>query len=351
MGRVYTPEEVWDFHVSETPRHREAGRFALHALFPKDPADNRILILNDEPIFTSAMIYGSSVDGPGPNIRSDLDLLVTHSDNVSKNYAKSRLGDIVDETEAGYKLKVEPKLFPDSGITKNEVDPLWAEHIVDVKQRLPGWCVNDPSRILVPHLLKSDDWEGHALLGLRYLDGKAAEFSEAIWSYVGFANYTVLQRALELPSAIGRKILPATKMPGEILPPISDKAGTRALVEQRIIDNFDSIQGAQLLEDQRALAAKDTEYTRRLMGAMEIRRLLKQSHNKSLNGVNRPRNRMAEYDNWLEDNYVEACTRAERLSRGWALLLEQEIIVSAPHIIHELDTIDGRGYYGMDDYS
>jgi hypothetical protein len=183
------------------------------------------------------------------------------------------------------------------------------------------------------------------------MSAKAVSFETALSEYAGFADYSVLQRALELPSANGRKILPATQRPGEVLPHISDKAGMRALLEQRIIDHFGPA-SAGLLESQRWLTVMDGRYTEILKETLEERDLLQRAAN--IPDSKKPtlqKSLIGEYDNWLENIYVEACTRAEELSRAWAILLEDEMARIAPHRFGEFEALDATLYYGINDRS
>lgn len=328
MGRVYSPETVAAGNISLVPRHREAAAFVLNALFPQMGRFE----LYAEPLFEAGLVYGSTVDGPGPNIRSDVDILAIHRPGSEyENEAQRIMRQVVEQAESTYKVCIEPQLYT-AGRVAECADPLYAEHILDMGKRQRQWCINDATKEFTDCILKPEDKTGRLLHGVRYLYTKAAEFERAINEYVGFAEYSVLQRAFELPSAIGRKILPATVLKGEKLPPISDKAGMRALVEKRTSGRFDSSQATCLIDDQRQLQKLDTAYSNLLVDT--LKRITS----------------LTTYDSWLEDNYHPACERAERIARSWAVNLEDTFLQIAPERAYELDKA-GNDYYDTNDYS
>ena len=145
MGRVPAPEELLAGRIAPVPQHREAGRYALGLLFPERHSLRSEL--DNAPLFHGGMVYGSSIDGPqGPNLRSDLDLLVISAHEGSReNEAKAVLDTVMSEVENRFLVRAEQKLFS-PGVPNDDVDPLYAQHIVDVGKRYPEWCVNDPSK-------------------------------------------------------------------------------------------------------------------------------------------------------------------------------------------------------------
>ena len=343
MGRVYSPSTVEAGGISLVPHHREAGAYVLSQLFAVQG--------ESAPLFDSAMIYGSTVDGPGPTIRSDLDVLVIHHKGDDREATARRVLDrIIRATECTYKLTVEPQVHPLGEVGEDE-DPMYAEHIVEISRSKPDWRVNDPSKEFERLLLAPGDREGRLFHACAYMWAKAESFDVALDEYGGFANYQVIQRALELASAYGRKVLPATQRPGEILPPISDKPAMRALLENRIAEHFGPA-GQAILDDQRWLADKDARYTGVLQETLAERELLAGSPvTTDQVKTRRQKDLIAEYSDWIEDNYLESVRRAERLSRSWAIVLEDELIRTAPRRLHDLERLSSGFYYGINDRS
>lgn len=364
MGRVPLPGELTAGHISLQPRHREAGSFILGSLFPEGQ-DTAYISPAGEPLFRSAMVYGSAVDeGPGPTlwpadtsspgltIRSDLDLLVVrHPGEAEERFAAHVLENIIKRAQASYGLVVEPKLYPAGG-SGARVDPLYAEHIVEIGMKQPTMSINNPAQEFRPYLLELDDRAGRIICAFTFFDSKAESFAQDPDDY--FINYRRVQRALEFPSASGRKGLPATKLPGEALPHISNKAGMRALLEHRIqtFPHFGNQQErALLLQDQRELAAMDLSFTGHLtetLVGIEAAKAAKVSTDRRATLI---AGLIGNYEGWIEDNARQACEKAERLSRAWTVVLEKELALVAPERLCEIEGYGDSWHYGVDDHS
>ncbi len=365
MGRVPTTPEVLAGLVSEKPRGLEAGRYTLNYLFPDGES---ILDTEGRPIFKSAAVYGSTVDGYETGskayVRSDLDVIIIHdSDSYNPAYrTKEHLRFTIDKL---FGVTLEAQLHPPGG-KPDEDDPGYALHIYDICSRYPEWRVGNPANELKDRLKllptasdllfeelknplellpsKSD----LMLKACDYLISKMLLFDKAERDYIGFADHMVIQRAFESASAIGRKILPATIEIGELLPPVSDKPGMRALVQKKTEKYFGK-KSTDVIGDMKWIAAKDSEYTDVLVDTLIARRRLLSRGLPRATEVGELRAIGKRHTDWIEENYMESVIRSGRLCRAWGNKLEDELVILDPDKVQDLDASESYSWYEDND--
>lgn len=322
MGLVYEAEDLIMGKIKTTPQHHEAGSFALAQTFPEDTPH---LDSNGNPIFLSAAVYGSSIDNngqsPSLNIRSDLDYIVVHSPGEEpENYTRRFLEKLGQQIKSSYGvvLEAQPHTYGEP-----PHDQSHASHIVDINERLPQWCVNNPGRLFQDYLIKDGDVGAHTLSSCLFLIVKANYFDDTE-RMKGLPNNKTFQRCLELSNSIGRKVIPAICSPDEIIPKVSDKAGIRALLDNKVVSLFGG-QADEVLKNQRSLTQMDADYTTLLMDCL--------SDYDTINNAGMPEtqkrialsNLKDRYNFWIDSRYDEALSRAARLCRSWQGFMEKSL--------------------------
>lgn len=280
MGRVYSPKDVMLERVPEIGAHEQAARFIMTELI--EAHDSYVLnnpVTPEEPGppfgIDSGMIYGSVAMGSA-NRRSDLDVLINYADNHAESILP-HIGSVFRQVEERFGVFIEPNLLPVGALfdsRQHSIDPLFAEHLIAVQQQKePRWSYNWPVNALMlsEQRLDPEDQERTRAIALRYVRAKSTLFVRA---WVGHRegaglNLHALQRALELPTALGRKILAAT-CDGEI----SDEliSGNRAGVRQMLFERLETIDWPGVtetgMEPMTRLQAHDEEYSELLEGAI-----------------------------------------------------------------------------------
>ena len=289
MGRVYTPEQVEQDRIPELGAQIKAGRFILDAIsFNADSLQGSL---------NSGMIYGSTATGT-PDIRSDLDVLaIYHNGRTALPFLRK----LFSEAEDTYNVSVEAAVYPAGSLytpSLHTIDPLFARHLLEVQgMEDPVWSHNWPvdalRQIAYSHLSE----EYLRRLAGAYISGKARQLTRASVNYRGEADTHDMQRALELPAAIGRKILPIF-MDEENIPRIEDKKGTVSSVLR--VTNEQMIYAEYVLSDFHKLLEINREYDQMLAQVVKSQITI------------------GAYKDWLNENYLPAIESGIAFTNAWA---------------------------------
>lgn len=301
MGKVYSPEMVAAGDLPVSGAHQAAGRFILDAISEGVYGTHS---WNDWPRACSVMIYGSTALGT-TTIRSDVDTLLVynplHADKTLDNARK-----VFRTAEDRFKTPVEVQAHPIGALSSNlehSIDPAFAMHLKYVQANL-DWSRNSPVSKL--DLLYSDEELDYRLLtaSLLFSAGKRKQFARAQLDYRGTADLDVLQRALELPNAIGRKILNLSmkNVESETGGISSNKPGTIEATS-KIMHN---INDGRLSDSD-----SDTEY-------YDILAEMDEWYDEILKHAIARKISVEQYDSWIQNAYLDAIKKAHRVSNFWA---------------------------------
>ena len=297
MGRVYTPEAVSRGEVPVPGAHERAGRYLLGTFSGSN------LDLGGEPaeIMESGAIFGSTAFRKS-DIRSDVDGVFLYAPWVTEAEARAVFNEVIARAEETFKVHVEARLHNTSEVPKlmgTAICPMFAEH-VDEACRLkdPSWNFNDPAKDMRPAFFAPEDLESRIRSGYGNFLHKTKQFDRALDEYGGLTtDRTIpnLQRALELPNATARKLLPITVEPGETLPHITDKSANVARIAQKIV-RYCMGDPEQVVRSYQALRAMNSDYDDQLKATLEGKLTTR------------------EYEYWLDEKYEPAVTHAATLA-------------------------------------
>lgn len=238
MGKIYNFAEI---KYGQVPR-------------PDDFAVAKEIVLDGlSRLYRSGTIYGGKVFGSvargTPNMRSDFDLLV-----VTKKYSGAYpLRDLFNMVREKTKVRVEPIVATReiAELGYHSVDEPLLEHISNMPNE-GNTAGEDPTQFLKlteipPHLTYRE-----------YMTNKLRKFMEGFFAFSDDDKMRVLQRALEAPSNVGRRVLQAD---ARFLP--DDSKGT---VKNAFRSAYD---GTSLIEPFEFLLVGDGFYTQYLRLAVE----------------------------------------------------------------------------------
>lgn len=199
MGVVYSGAELWGCKLPAEGAHMEAAACVVEEVGGME-----------EAVLT--VVHGSVVNGTS-NVRSDLDVLVTYDSSVLMEEPKivrsinRALGRIGRETN----VKIEANIWPaDEALEARKermYDLLFSWHLAR-SMKHPDWAVGDPDEKILEIADHSLDDEGALRrVILNYTTYKHSGFAKAP-TYFDESDKALaaLQRAFELPKALGRKI-------------------------------------------------------------------------------------------------------------------------------------------------
>jgi predicted nucleotidyltransferase len=317
MGRVYTPEEVADGAIPKRGAHELAGREILRDIEAYGETHG-------------ALIYGSTADGRA-TMRSDLDVFVSFP-SLDSDKTLVELQGIFAAIEAKYKVFVEPHALDSDSLSnplRHSIDPLFAEELqrsalaFHHQRWVTGWPIRDLRTFeATPRRIRS--------VAMQYSSSKAKQFGRAILSYRGQLDTTTLQRALELPAAVGRKVIPATAVIGEYELDTTDKRDMTRETQRRLKilsgvamgtfrDEFNGgwLGSADPVGTFEALARLNHEYSTVLFEAYH-------------GGIS-----VDTYREWLDKNYLRAIQLARTTAFDWS-----EIMNKLPHLDFNPDSTE-----------
>lgn len=311
MGKVFTPEAIVANDVPELGAHELAGKFILNQFFePQEDwkEEERTRFLTDGNGIHSGMVYGSTALGRA-GIRSDVDVLVNYHANRADE-AFPLIRDVFSKAEADFKVPVEPHVLEVGALfnpLKHNIDPLFAEHLVEVQaQDNPRWSYSWPVNGLRSHRVNPNNNDRLRAIAVRYASGKARQFARASTSYRGEADVHVMQRALELPGAIGRKVIAATRKNNEQKPDLGNKYGMSKSIIARL-EEFAPEWYERAVSYQRYLFDLDQTYDQLLTATLE------------------GSSTVEDYREWLEGNYLHACSMAFEVAHAWSDIVGNKI--------------------------
>ena len=252
---------------------------------PKDFALTKQLILEglsaqvEKGEVLGAKVFGSVALGK-PSVRSDFDLVVILEDEK----ANAGLIDCVERVHEKTHVEIEPvaisKSFAEQGL--HNIDRLYYGHIISVPS--DGNEVGQPIvSILKP--LSTPIVEVHK----QYLTQKVRRFRSGLFTHSESQKNQTLQRALEAPANIGRRMLQTLSWMGLITTQV-DVDDSKSIVYseyRRIFGNSDTFQrGFDFL------VLKDAEYVNVLRDAMQ------------------GKTTQQEYEAYIKDTYQECIPQA-----------------------------------------
>lgn len=306
MGKVYSPEQISSGNIPEAGAHEAAGQYALKELFPLTvPAETSPLprlFDPDGPGVQSAMVYGSTAYGTA-GIRSDLDILVFY-DESQAHRALKHISSVFKQTEERFKVSVEANKLPVGAIyddLEHGLDPLFAEHLLEIHDTFNGqWCRNNPTGGIERIAERAGNPAGVTALAHRYVSGRRNYFAST--DLEGGVDYAVFQRALELPSAVGRKVVAATM--GDEDEPLD--LSNRPAMNDRALE---------------ALMAHMPKYDEEMVRNHESLYETDQKYSDLLANVIDGKNSIKDYTSWIEEKYLESIGMAYDLSQAWVDIL------------------------------
>lgn len=306
MGKVFSPEEIEQGHIPEEGAHEAAGRAILNRLFIGDEA----FVWNTlSAKLAGGMVYGSTALGKA-NKRSDVDVLVVYRGDRSDILDDVR--GVFTEAEDRFHVPIEAHMleFNSSGRpSEHTLDPLLLNHLFEIQEQDdPRWSYNWPLSYLSIFLPEEDPSEAQLRhLAQRYSTAKMRQFAHALTDYRGEVNYKTLQRALELPTALGRKVIAATIDPemGQAPHPLPP-ADSNDIMLTKLANLPQPKQGDEAARTMRQLAMFNREYSSLLELTID---------GNVTTGV---------YSDWLERNYLYICQQAHDLAYHWKEIIAED---------------------------
>lgn len=190
MAKVFTPEQV---AFNRIP-HPDGFKLAAEVLL-----ENLISNTSLSDTTDGALVFGSTTTD-NANRRSDLDVLVSHRGKDS--WYVNKMGLILKHIDATFNIPVEPIVYSHERFASGDhtIDPIFANHLRSVDAIKWGVGNNPTKNLVVDNSPWTDIFE-------RYTLHKESKFKKALMSVDNAVDYRVLQRAYEIPSALGRKAL------------------------------------------------------------------------------------------------------------------------------------------------
>jgi hypothetical protein len=270
MGKVYTPEAVQAGNVPEEGVHQAAARLLLDRLIPYELRTDDFVAESPTPTgLNSAMVYGSTVTGLY-NRRSDLDTLINFSP-LRMPLARQAIRATFAEVRSVYKVSIEAQVLADGDLAnprRHGFDPLFINHVLEVNElKNPEWSYNDAAGLLRGQQIDPNNRRQVRGLAMGYASSRYRTFAKAWANYDGTPDYDVLQRMFEYPAAIGRKIIPAIREEGDVIPHISQKDTMEQIVATKL-EELAPEHLSRAATMQTRLAALNKEYTEVLEATM-----------------------------------------------------------------------------------
>ena len=307
MGVVYSPEEVSVGHIPRQGDHLRLARYLLSAIEESDA-------------LVAGAVYGSTATSSvnsapdtalmtGAEIRRDVDFFVIFKDSSSRKGFQAIRDAKKRAVGAGCYAKAEEHTESDVVLLRpGQVDKQYIGHFERIARQYPSMIVGEP----LDHLDLTPFSPTELLFSVRqYLAAKSGKFGVA--SLDLHPEPRVIQRCLEAPVAITRKVMQPLQMYLDQSIPTEDKAGIHAAAAVLINAASERLpeQAKNVRDSHRALTLYDQEYSELLeatMAATNAREL-------------------RAYQAWLDGNGTPIAEEAFRLSRGWQRLFEDPELV------------------------
>jgi len=187
MGKVYSWSAITEQGIP-SPRDFENAR---------QQALSKLSQLVEYGLIYGARIFGSVARG-NPSIRSDLDLLVVFENDIAREELRKIFHDVYKETRVIVESTALKRELVDLGF--HTIDPTFLEHFQYILKE--GNIVgNDPLNLVRPQ-------EGNVLnLHQQYLSQKLKRLTDGLLTPTKEEQLKILQRALEAPVNVGRRML------------------------------------------------------------------------------------------------------------------------------------------------
>lgn len=320
MGRVFSPEEVWDGVVPVEQNARLAGAMLLHAFF--DAPEKHDIPPEVAEAITSGLVFGSvamDVDGDKVSRRSDVDIHVNYrppaglaTDDPRAIRTNQRIaGTISGHAEKlGERLRVPIGLFlchegeldtlnPFPRVIRAGDDPFvytWDEilfrHLDRMQTNHPEWSRNHPIK---PGRAAQPINEYLTAYGAaEYMDRREQHLARRQANEI--FDTTTMQAALGIPRATARQVSGILEGVDGAMKAIEDTPWALYWLANHPLQNEEECAAVQRLVE------LDNEYSA----------LLEET-------LNRPSEAgFAAYERWLCDNTPEATRLAHLVARRWA---------------------------------
>lgn len=286
MGKVFTAGEIAAGEIPAEGAHLEAAEYIVDKLFYGQAAFSDDPWAFFEPKINSGMVHGSVTHGT-ESVRSDLDLVLIYYPDRSEvlDTVQGVFTDITDK----FKVPIEANIVTlTDALSKNHrIDPLFLRYLHQAQENQQfswQWPADCLSIGFTQH-----DFHPIALARTvqRYIGAKSSSFSKAL-VLEDLRDEHAMQRALELPKNLGRKVLGMadsdfdvrTATTADVHKGISEFIADRSFGHE---DNY----GKDTKETLLRLSDRDAEYNEVLQAA--------------INGELSPEN----YQRWLDKNRRE----------------------------------------------
>jgi hypothetical protein len=304
MGKVFSPSAIAAGEYPK-PGDHEAAALALTTEFEAE---------NQETGF-AGMILGS-VASHFSGIRSDLDVLGVIPDDADVSRVQGRVADRIAGVAARWKIPIEAHLMTAGDLAERRPrvmrDLLFIEHLAQVASD-GEYVVGELATHLKP-LIEYDSaheqWQAAKRTAENYGLFKAAYFLIGSLASFGKPDYYRLQRAFELPSALGRKLLrlnELTEWANSHDDPDPSYPARGFYARESLAKGVRRLLAGTRYEPCAAwLVDHDAEYTKLLQSTMQ------------------GDTSIADYEAWLEGVHRPAMRRALALSIGAFLLVRRQ---------------------------
>jgi nucleotidyltransferase-like protein len=311
MGKVYTVEQIGNHQIPSAGAHELAGQFILDELTGinlGERGEGQLFTYPDNGV-KSAMVYGSTAYGTA-GIRSDLDVLVVVNPERAIE-ASEAVATTFAEAKARYKVSIEHNPSEDGMIYFNQehgFDPLFVSHLLEIRDLYGDrWCRNNPTAGFERVAEQANDpWIVNAV-AYGYVSGRRNVFLKAMTDAKIFSeaiDYDAFQRALELPSAIGRKVVAATAEEGDEPLDLSSRPSMQQRARTALLCELDE-RDDELFARYDHLYGLDHEYSLLLADAIA-------------GDIS-----FADYQQWVAGHYKEAVEIAFTISKAWVMIFRR----------------------------
>ena len=244
MGKVYEFSEIAEHRVPLPLDFLTAKKLAL---------DNLSVSVRNGEIY-GAKVFGSVAKGT-PNERSDFDIVIITENDTALAFLKEKFTAIKARTRVGIEPIVVSREFAENG--NHSIDLLFLKHIRSISDE-DNVVGRNPLDVLNP----CSDLPPTLVLK-QYLIQKIRRFSEGAFVDSKEDSNRLLQRALEEPVNLGRRIL-------QILPQVGQPLDMKDDGKKEVIELFrETFRNTPLIYEFSSLVEKDAAYTNLLRKALQ----------------------------------------------------------------------------------
>lgn len=205
MGKVYEFEAIQEGRIPTANDFSNAKQLVLTGL---------AALVNSDEVY-GAKIFGSVAKG-SPNERSDFDIVVITEKDSSLMALRKLFLDVRDTSNVDIEPIVIGKVFAALGF--HSIENLFLDHICSIPNN--GNMVGlDPLNVLVPSSLDAKT------AYKQYLASKLRRLKEGLFTYSELDRNRVLQRSLEAPVNVGRRLL-------QVLSYLGNEDGKQEVVQE-----------------------------------------------------------------------------------------------------------------------